>query len=407
MKNYLEKPIFDINNKLYLSLLIFLVAPLNFISGITIDMYAPSMPALATYYSASIAAIQNTITTVVFGMALGGVVFGALIDVFGRKRILLFGLVGYTVASLIVFCTHTIFAMLLIRFIQGMMIAGVTIGCRAIIIDNIEVLGHRYPIAILYTSIAYGVGPIVGPFIGGILQYHFNWQANFIVFALFSAILALLIILFLRESIVEKQTLSLISIAKNYLMVIKHRRFVAIVFIMGLMQIELMIYPTIAPFIVDNILHLTALHYGNTALIVGGSYLYGALVNRFLLKKFLPGSICIWGFYLMTFATMLAFVFAFMFKLNLITLMLPIIIIGIGVGLAFPNLISANLKLFPKNAGIAMAVQLCAVTVVAAVGVFIMSLFNINSLGKLACVYIVIIVLQLLIFCKMYRKQLN
>jgi MFS family permease len=86
---------------------------------------------------------------------------------------------------------------MLVRFIQGFSISAVSIGCRAIIVDNIS--GKRYAIAILYTSIGYGLGPIIGPFVGGLLQQFVGWQANFITLTIISAILLFFLIVFFRQ----------------------------------------------------------------------------------------------------------------------------------------------------------------------------------------------------------------
>ena len=64
----------------------------------------------------------------------------------------------------------------------------------------------------------------------------------------------------------------------------------------GITQIQLMLYPTIGPFIIEKQLHQTVLVYGNSALIVGSAYLVGSLINRLLLKYLLPKKICDLGY---------------------------------------------------------------------------------------------------------------
>jgi len=62
MKKYLEQPVIAINNKTYLSLIVLLSPLLNFLSGINIDIYSPSMPSIATYFDVSVIATKNMIT---------------------------------------------------------------------------------------------------------------------------------------------------------------------------------------------------------------------------------------------------------------------------------------------------------------------------------------------------------
>jgi len=99
MKNYLNHAVIKLRKETYLSLLIWLAPLLNFLPGLNIDMYAPSMPAIARHFAVSAMAVKNTMTVEVLGMAVGGIIFGTLIDVIGRKRILILGLFVYTIIS--------------------------------------------------------------------------------------------------------------------------------------------------------------------------------------------------------------------------------------------------------------------------------------------------------------------
>lgn len=402
MKRFLDQPIIPIKSSVYLTLIIIIAPLLNFLSGINIDMYAPSMPSIAQYFSVSIMIIKNTISMTILGMTLGCIIFGTLIDAIGRKRVLLIGTFFYVLASIAATYSHTAFDLMAFRFIQGIMISTITIGCRALIIDNIQ--GPRYAIAILYTSIAYGSGPIVGPFVGGLIQHNFGWEANFIALAIIAGILFLLLLFFIKESLPQKHSLALRNIFLQYLKVFQHKQFVAGIIICALAQIELMIYPTLGPFIVENVLHRSVLVYGNTAMIVGASYLSGALINRFLLHYTSPKKICYWGCIGLALALVISHIFSAIWTLNLFTFMLPIILLGISVGFIFPNIMAINLQQFPKNAGIAMAAQTVLLTFIVALGLVIINYFDIRGLSNLAIIYTVLVLLQIILFFVVYKK---
>ncbi len=403
MSTIIDNPIIKTKLNLYLTLVVIIAPLLNFLSGINIDMYAPSMPSIAQYFSISAMLTKNTVSITILGMAVGCIVFGALIDSIGRKSILLVGIFCYMIASFAAPWAHTITALMIVRFMQGVMISTVTIGCRALVIDNIT--GKRYAIAILYTAIAYGLGPIVGPFIGGIIQHFFGWKANFVVLGIVGGFLLILILLFIKESLPKRQSLKLMAIAKNYGRVLKHKQFIAGVIICGLAQIELMLYPTLGPFIVENVLHYSVLMYGNTALIVGAGYLTGALTNRFLLHYFSSKNICYFGCAGFVLALIISYVFTISLNFNLVTIMIPIILISLSVGFIFPNIMGANLKRFPHNAGVAMATQTTLLAFVAALGIFIINYFHISQLIDLSVIYTILIFLQLFIFFFIYQKS--
>ncbi len=402
MKKFLDQPIVTISKESYLTLIVIVMPVLNFLSGINIDIYAPSMPSIATYFNVSILVMKNTITATILGWAFGAIVFGALIDAIGRKKTLFYGMFLYMLASGFALYCQNIDQLMLIRFLQGFTVVSVTVGCRALILDNFT--GHHYNIAIIYTFIGFGMGHVFGPFIGGVLQYYFGWKANFAALFILTLFLTLMLIFFVKESIPERQSLNLKDIGGRYLTVLRHKKIIAGVIILGLTQIQMLLYPTIGPFIVEGFLHYNALVYGNTALIVGGGYLAGNLINRGLLKYISLKKSCYAAYIILLLAVALSYLFTLFSSLNLVTLLVPMILINISSGLIFSNVMASNLKQFPSSAGITMAIQISLLAVVTTIGIFIANDISITSLLSLSIIYSILAGLTLLIFFGSYRK---
>lgn len=401
MKQYLDDAIIHLKHETYLSVILFLAPFLYFLSGINIDMYSPSMPTIATYFHATIAATKNTISASLLGWAIGALIFGILIDGLGRKKVLVFGLFFYVVSSYSAIFCNNIHQLTWIRFIQGFAMASV-LGARVLIVDLFK--DKRYTIGMLYTSIGYGIGPIIGPFIGGLLQYYFSWQANFYVLTFIAAIILLALLLFLKETIPQRHSLRFFHVMERYISVVSHKKFMAGVVLGGLMQIQLILYPTVGPFIVERVLHQTVLAYGNSALIVGGSYLTGNLCNRLFLRYFLPKQICSIGFSILVFGLIISFLFAALHIFDITTLILPIFITCMGAGLIFPMVLSANLKEFAHTAGIAMAVQSSTLLLIGAIGMFLINQVHIAGLFELSYILLGLVILEVTIFFGYYRK---
>src|SRR4051812_32679232 len=108
MHKFLNKGLMQLDQEAYLNLVIIIAPLLNFLSGINIDLYTPSLPAISLYYGVSITAVKNTITVCMVGFAVGSIIFGTIIDLYGRRRILLIGLFAYTIASFIIPACTTI-----------------------------------------------------------------------------------------------------------------------------------------------------------------------------------------------------------------------------------------------------------------------------------------------------------
>lgn len=136
----------------------------------------------------------------------------------------------------------------------------------------------------LYTSITYSFGPIIGPFVGGVIQEYLGWKANFYTLGFIAFLLLTIVTLFISESIPERHTFTFKTVATDYLNIIKARKFQASIIVCGLIYFGLMVYPTVGAFIVVHLLAKNAIVYGNSALIISCGYLDGSLLSRFLLK---------------------------------------------------------------------------------------------------------------------------
>lgn len=392
----------NVHEKFYLNLIIVVAPLLNFLAGISFDLYAPSMPAIAREFNTSLVAVKNTITITMAGFAIGSLILGVLIDRYGRRTIIVPSLFLYIIVSLIAVKVTSIQQLLAIRFFQGAFTAAAGIGARAMVTDYFS--GKRFFIAILYMSIAYGFGLVIGPFFGGYLQYHFGWQANFYAYALIAAIIELIIILFIHESLSHQVEESLWQTTKFYLPIVSHRIFLAGTLILGLVLVEQLIYPTVGVFIVQNTLQYSPVTYGNTALLVGLSYLVGTLMNRIMLEFLSANTLVTIGFSIMLFSVSTLFLFGASVGLNLWTLLIPIIIFNLGLGYIFGNIVAICLGLFPKNAGMNTAVQSCLFMLLSSVGIFFISYLNIVDLWHVALVYLVLLILQVTAFASMQRK---
>ncbi len=402
MKKYLHEAIIKVDSHKYLVTILFLAPLMNFLAGISIDIYSPSMPAITSHFHTTITVTKNTVSITLLGWALGALIFGILLDSLGRKIILTLSISAFVIASLLAPLCHTIHQLMLVRLIQGFTVSAITIGCRTLVSDTIK--GPRFAIAMVYISIGYGSGPIIGPFIGGLLQHYIGWQANFIALSVLGAIILFALVTFTEESIPQRQPLVIKHIANRFTSMLKHKRFVAGIFICAIGQIQLLLYPTLGPFIVEETLKKSALVYGDTALIVGGSFLTGALLSRLLLKHISPKNICYIGYAVLSTGLIMSYWFMIAYKVSLLTVMLPNIFFCTSYGLVSANLLGENLKQFPNSAGIAMAIQATLVLSIATAGTFVINSTHIAHLSQLSLLYSILALLQIATFFLYYRK---
>jgi MFS transporter, DHA1 family, multidrug resistance protein len=105
------------------------------ISGLSIDIYAPSLPAVTQYFNVDQSLVQLSITTYVIGYAVAQLFAGALSDRVGRKQPLVIAAALFTVISFIIPYSQTIYQLQLLRFLQGVAVACINVPIRAVISD--------------------------------------------------------------------------------------------------------------------------------------------------------------------------------------------------------------------------------------------------------------------------------
>src|SRR4051794_41428243 len=163
------------------------------------DMYLPAFPAIATGLPAEPAAVQGTLAAFFAGMAAAQLFYGPLADRLGRKPPLLLGLAIFTLASLGCAITADIGTLTWLRFGQGLGGCAGMVMARAIVRDLAE--GHAAIRLMAQLGLVQGLAPILAPSIGGALLGLGSWRLIFWVLAAYAALLAVVVVLALPESL--------------------------------------------------------------------------------------------------------------------------------------------------------------------------------------------------------------
>jgi DHA1 family 2-module integral membrane pump EmrD-like MFS transporter len=116
--------------------LLFLVCLFASAGQLAIDIYVPALPAMARFFATSPQAIQSSVSGYMAAYALGQLVFGPIADAYGRKRVLAFGLVVFTIGCLLSLAAPNLETFLFARCLQGFGIAATNLLAKAIITDS-------------------------------------------------------------------------------------------------------------------------------------------------------------------------------------------------------------------------------------------------------------------------------
>jgi EmrB/QacA subfamily drug resistance transporter len=124
---------------------------------------------------------------------------GGLGDRFGRKRILMIGLVIFGLGSLAAGAAPDVTLLIACRALMGIGGAFIMPSTLSILVQTFRAPSERAQAIGVWAAVA-GVGVAIGPIVGGLLLEHFSWHAVFLVNPPLVVIVFILTLLFVPES---------------------------------------------------------------------------------------------------------------------------------------------------------------------------------------------------------------
>ena len=147
------------------------------IAPISLYILVPALPVLATTFGRDISIAQMTVSLYMVGIALSQLIMGPLSDRFGRRPVLLGGLVLMVAASIACIFAETLPQLIAARFFHALGGASGMVVSRAIIRDIYE--RDRVASMISLVVAALMIGQMVSPLTGGLIETAFGWRAIF------------------------------------------------------------------------------------------------------------------------------------------------------------------------------------------------------------------------------------
>jgi DHA1 family bicyclomycin/chloramphenicol resistance-like MFS transporter len=163
-------------------MLIIVLAITSSFAPLSVDFFAPSMPHATRDLATSTHAIQTTIYIFLIGYAVAPFLWGVLADRFGRRRVMLAGIIVYCLASIGCFLSPGIFELSVLRLFQGVGAASGVVIARAVLRDIHGPAGATKAISGMFLIMVWI--PILAPIVGGYLASNFSWRISFLIKAL-------------------------------------------------------------------------------------------------------------------------------------------------------------------------------------------------------------------------------
>lgn len=206
-----------------ISFLLFLVlGAIGALTPLAIDMYLPAMPTIARDLGVAEGAVQITLTAYTAGFALGQLIHGPLADSYGRRPVLILGVLFFGIASVVSATTTGIEALTWVRTAQGFAGAAAAVIIQAVVRDMFD--REDFARAMSFVTLVITIAPLIAPMIGGYVAVWFGWRAIFWILAAFAVLVICLVVWKIPETLSEenKQPLRIRNTLRNYLRLFKN-----------------------------------------------------------------------------------------------------------------------------------------------------------------------------------------
>jgi MFS transporter, DHA1 family, multidrug resistance protein len=177
------------------STLLITVILMDLLSGMEFDLFVPSFPALQAHFGVSPSWLTALLSINFVGYCISLFFLGDLSDRYGRKPIILLGLITFVVGSMFCLWPFSYEVLLFGRLLQGLGIAAPAILSFLIIADAYPLKEQQFLMALLNGSMNLAVA--IAPVVGSYVTLYFHWQGNFAVLLTMGTIILVMTFIFI------------------------------------------------------------------------------------------------------------------------------------------------------------------------------------------------------------------
>jgi len=335
--------------------LIGLLMGLVTLTPMAIDIYLPSLPAMAHAFGELFGALQTSITLFIFAVGLGQVLIGPLADRYGRRPVALCGALAYLAGSALGAAATSLEVFYAARIVQGLGACSASLVAFAAVRDCFSpAVGAR---VYSYLNGALCTVPALAPMVGGVLALHAGWRSTFVFMAVFALALASLLALRFEETRAKPANRAgALNSLPRYAPIVASGRFLYFACFGMAGMAMILVFVSAAPVVLVQQLGYSELGFsawfgGNAAINIAAFFLAPAFIARY-------------GRYTMVRVGMAALLLASALHLgawlwaplSAWIFMLPVAVLTVGFSLALGSGLSLALEPFADRAGTAAAV---------------------------------------------------
>jgi DHA1 family bicyclomycin/chloramphenicol resistance-like MFS transporter len=341
----------------YFFIIILILGALATISPFSIDMYLPGFPAIASDLNTTIDQVQLSLTAYLVGISIGQILYGPMLDRFGRKNPLYVGLSIYVLASIGCAFTQSVSSLVIMRFMQALGGCVGIVAAQALVRDLFPI--SRIAQAFSLITLVIAVSPMIAPTVGAYVTSWIGWHYVFVVLAAITTLIMISVYFFLPSGKKADPTMSLkpAEVVRNFYTVIKEPQFAIYTLAGGLATAAPFAYIAGSSDVFINQYGVSEKQYGWIFAFIASAMIGSTQLNHVLLKRFKSEQIIKFTLCYQSIIGIILIVgtyYGWYGKLSLIALMF---IFFTGQGLTGPNTSALSLAPFTRLAGSASALM--------------------------------------------------
>ncbi len=335
--------------------MVLVLGTLSAFAPLSLDMYLPALPTLATDLHTSTSMAQLSLTFCLLGLAVGQLFVGPMSDMLGRRWPLLIGLAVYTIVSFLCAITSSVWFLQLLRLAQGLAGAAGIVIARAIVRDYYT--GTELTRFFALLMLVNGVAPILAPIFGGQLLRVTNWHGIFVVLGMIGVILMVAVIVGLPESLPKQQRLSG-GVTKTFTRMVglfKDRMFMGYSLSQGFVMAAMFGYISGSPFVIQKMFDVSPQIFSLIFAINGIGIIIASQISARLSMNVGEKKVLISGLLLAGVSSLVLFAFI-QSGAKLLWILPPLFLVVASVGVVTTTGSSLAMQEQGQNAGSAAAV---------------------------------------------------
>ncbi len=334
---------------------IFFLGVLNALTPFTIDLYLPAFAEIAEDLKTNVARVSLSVATYFVGYAIGQLLYGPLLDRFGRKRPIYFGLSLYLVATVGCATAQNIEALLFFRFLSALGGSAASVGAVAMVRDYFEPKESARVFS--YLMLVLSTSPLFAPSIGGWLAQYYGWRTVFTFLMIMAGVVLVIVAFGLPKAYPGDKSVVLRPkpLLLGFIEIFKVKVFRMYALAGALSFSGLFVYITGSPAIFIDGFGVTKQEYSHLFAFLAAAMIGGGQVNNQLMKRYSSEVIYRTMIFLQMCVAISFLLAVIFFQLNLFMTTAFIFSLLLCVGIAYPNAASMAMASFSTNAGRASA----------------------------------------------------